>query len=283
VTAAEDFGRGSVTRTATTDANGEFAIADAVEHGVIVAELGALRSPPALLADRIELEIGPTSRIEGRVELNGIDPAAISIDASGTDRVIASMYQISAPIGPDGRFVLDGLQRGAVRVRMAPAIAMQPRVQIMTVVVGAPIVRGVELVATTTHRTIPVVVRANVGDSIPSAQVMIFDGKIAAKTLLELQRVSASASADVAVAMRPELIPDAVKSIARRGDVIATITGVPVGPATVCAIAQPKDNGDDSDLQRKIVTHLDRLELRCVPLAPADRVKVIEVPPFPRL
>ncbi|HEY3801736.1 MAG TPA: protein kinase [Kofleriaceae bacterium] len=283
VTAAEVFRRGDDVRHATSDARGEFVIPDAVDQGVIVAELGAQRSAPALIGDRVELVVGPTSRIEGHVELHGEDPERLGISVSDLDPKISTLYSIFAPIGRDGRFVVDGVQPGAhVHVRLFSVIgsSRQP-VQRIEVAVDAPVVSGIELEANTSRRELHVVARATAGD-LPSATVMIFAGNVAATNLAEIARMTGSASSGVARAMRPELVPAAAKPLMRRGDVVATIAGAPEGPATACVEPSPKDDDDDPELDRKIAAHPERVEVRCVPVAPTDTVVVVEVPPFPR-
>jgi hypothetical protein len=39
----------------------------------------------------------------------------------------------------------------------------------------------------------------------------------------------------------------------------------------------------DEALARQLRDHMDKVEVRCVPVAPDQDVVVVEVPPFPRL
>lgn len=59
------------------------------------------------------------------------------------------------------------------------------------------------------------------------------------------------------------------------------MTEVPDGTACVCALGLP--DLSDQELERKLLSHLDRLQMSCVPIPPRSEVVVIEVPPLPRL
>jgi hypothetical protein len=284
LSASESFNGTDVRRT-TTDAQGQFVLADAVDDGVIIAELGALHSTPTAIADRVDLAFAPTSRIEGKVELHGEDPATLGITATDLDLGIARIYGNEATIGRDGTFVLEGVRRGAqVRVKLF-SVSDSPRAQtqVVNVTVDAPVVSGIALAANSSRRELHVVVRATVGDGLSGAQVKVFDGTVNAKTAAELRATTGTASASAsAFALRPEIVPAPVKPLVRRGDIIATIEGVPLGPATACALATPKDGNGDAETRRKILANLDRIEVRCVAVAPTDTAIEIDVPPFPR-
>ena len=79
-----------------------------------------------------------------------------------------------------------------------------------------------------------------------------------------------------------EHAPAPVLAHAKPGDMYATMTDVPDGPVTACAIGLPGDLSDPG-LQRRVLPHLDKIDVRCAPVEAPDDVVVVEVPPFPRL
>jgi len=78
-----------------------------------------------------------------------------------------------------------------------------------------------------------------------------------------------------------EHAPKPVVAAARAGDLFATMTEVPEGVASACALGLP--DLSDQELERKLLSHLDRLQMICVPIPARTEVVVIEVPPLPRL
>jgi hypothetical protein len=59
------------------------------------------------------------------------------------------------------------------------------------------------------------------------------------------------------------------------------MTEVPEGTASACALGLP--DLSDEELERKLLSHLDRLQMICVPIPERAEVVAIEVPPLPRL
>ena len=78
-----------------------------------------------------------------------------------------------------------------------------------------------------------------------------------------------------------EQAPKNVLAKFKPGDMYATVRDVPDGEASVCAIGLP-DKLDEA-LARQLHTHMDKVEVRCTPVAPDQDVVAVEVPPFPRL
>jgi hypothetical protein len=78
-----------------------------------------------------------------------------------------------------------------------------------------------------------------------------------------------------------EQAPKNVLAHFKPGDMYATVRDVPDGDASACAIGLP-DKLDEA-LARKVRDHMDKVEVRCVPVTPDQVVVVVEVPPFPRL
>src|SRR5215467_3991598 len=74
--------------------------------------------------------------------------------------------------------------------------------------------------------------------------------------------------------------PEPVVGAARSGDLFATMTEVPDGIASACALALPEM---DEEFLRKLLAHLDKVPTICIPIPPQAQVVTIEVPPLPRI
>ncbi|MGN6105479.1 MAG: hypothetical protein ACTHU0_10275, partial [Kofleriaceae bacterium] len=106
-------------------------------------------------------------------------------------------------------------------------------------------------------------------------------GGRAAPTLLANTQRSEYANIRRARQSAGDPAPPPVVGAARRGDLFASVSGVPEGAATACAIGLPPDLSDPS-LERSISEHMAKIEVRCVPIPPGAEVVVVEVPPWPR-
>jgi hypothetical protein len=98
---------------------------------------------------------------------------------------------------------------------------------------------------------------------------------------LALNQQFRSGSVRMARQLEGEHAPKPVVAAARVGDLFATMTEVPDGVASACALGLPELS--DQELERKLLSHLDRLQMICVPIPARSEVVVIEVPPLPRL
>jgi hypothetical protein len=278
------YGASPSTRTAVTGSDGTFDIPDAPLEGAVVAERDHLRAPSVAIADHVRLTLQPTSRIEGKVDLNGIPPQRVTIVARDSAISIGDItYAVVAPVQQDGSFVVDGVQRGKVIVSTAVQGPTGPTLTGVTLDVKQPVVTGVALSLASSSRSVDVIVRSTVGMPLPNAQVAILPGIMPAKSTAKgLNTAAVSASLNVANHVEAAPVPERVALAKKPGDLFATMTNVPDGPASVCALALPADLSDPQ-LTTKIISHMDKLEVRCAPITDVNKVIVLEVPPLPRL
>ncbi|HUJ61654.1 MAG TPA: protein kinase [Kofleriaceae bacterium] len=269
-------------RTTTTDLDGSFVLPDAPGDGIVIAQAGDRRSAPAAVADGTTLQLEPTSRLEGKVDLHGESSTNVVVEIEDQTWPASLSYAVIAPVQPDGTFWVDGAPRGKLHVRTEVTRSTKSFLVGTTVDVREPVVRGVQLSVAVSKRTIDVITRSTTGIPVPNAQVVVLPGRVASTTALELSRDLQSANIGLARQVEGEHAPPEVLALAKPGDLYATITEIPEGVASACAVSLPNEL-DDPDMERKAATHLDKIEVRCVPIAPDDRVVVVEVPPWPRL
>ena len=273
---------GGKLRTAVTAADGSFEL-DAVREGAVVAEHGGMRAPAVAIADRVTLRLAPTSRIEGKVDLAGIAPERVSIVARDNDVSMADItYAVVAPVQADGSFVVDGVQRGRVIVSTAvqgPTTKMNG----VELDVKTAVVRDVKVSLASSKRSADVIVRSTVGMPLPNAQLIVLPGAVPAhSTASAINKLAVTATMKTANHIETSTVPERIKVVSKSGDLFATITDVPEGAATVCALALPADLSDPL-LTQKLIAHMDQLEARCAPITQSNDVIVLEVPPLPRL
>jgi hypothetical protein len=284
-----DFRRDDTIRTTKTGPDGRFDIPDAVEDAVVIAQLGALRSAPALRTpggagpgnprEGLRLVLAPTSRIEGRVALAGAPPTSTVVVITDVGGPTIVRYAVVAPVAADGTFAIDGVGRRPSRVYAQVDGLHASVIGGTTLHIKEPVVRGIALSRATSSRVVHVLVRNQVNTRLANAQVLVLPGKIASMSALALNQQLRSVSARLARQL-DDHAPPPVLAASRRGDLYATMTQVPEGIASACALGLP--DLSDEETERKLMSHLDRLQMICVPLSDGAEVVVIEVPPLPR-
>jgi len=260
---------------ATTDAGGRFTLEHVPLQSIIVAQLGAARSHvrPAKTGDKLVLE--PTTKVAGRVTERG-DQFAFAISG---EKNASSMYQMIAPIRPDGTFELKGVPVGKLRVGSfaraglgAQSIAMQ------NLTVGADGASNIEIKPRTT-RKLSVVVRSAAQVPLTGANVFVAAGTVVIKSVKDLERVLQSHG--VAVEQARSLTGDAPQELRlKAGDLVATFTTAPSGAATACALGFTGELTDK--FFETLEQHRDEVEVRCTPVAADAKVVTVEVPPMKR-
>ncbi len=268
-------------RTARTGGDGRFEIADAVDDAVVIAELGDRRSAPAAVGDNLRFVLAPTSRLEGRVDLAGEIAANVVIVAREVGWPVAPRYALHAPVAADGSFSLDGVPRGQVRVFAAIDGLVEKASISAAVTVRAPVVRGIALSLARSARVVHVVVRNTVNTRLANAEVVVLPGRVPSTNLLEMNRDFRGGSVRWARQLEGEHAPKEIVAAAKPGDLFATMTEVPEGTASACALGLPELS--DEELEHKLWAHLDRIQVICAPIPDSASVMTIEVPPFPRL
>jgi hypothetical protein len=269
-------------RFATTNKAGAFELLDAPAAGVVIAQHGASRSMPAAIADTVTLALEPTSRLEGRIELNGEPVSRVLVSVQDLRVPVSLAYELVAPVAPDGSFAVEGVPRTQVRVFAALRHAWTRSFASATADVRAPVVRGVSIAVARSKRVVHVIVRSTVGVPVGNAQVYVFPEARVSTTALEVAKEFRSANVRLARQIEGEHAPAPVVGRARPGDMFATMNEVPKGATTACAIGLPPDLSD-RELNRKLSENLTKIEVRCVPIASDADVVVVEVPPWPRL
>jgi predicted Ser/Thr protein kinase len=275
-------------RTTTTNANGEFEITDAPDRGAVIAELADRRAravPIGTIDGRpvpLILTLEPTSRIEGRVDLHGVASTKVTIALKDLRTPMTVPYELIAPVRPDGSFVIDGAPRTRVRVFASLRDVSTSSFASTTVDVRSPVVRGVSVTVTSSKRIVHVVVRSTVGMPVSNAQVFVLPGQVASTNARMLNEVLQTATFRLARQIEREHAPPPVITAAHAGDMFATMSEVPEGVASACAVGLPADLSD-SELQLKINAQYEKIQVRCVPIPAGADVVVVEVPPWPRL
>jgi hypothetical protein len=269
-------------RVVTTSATGEFDIPDSADDGMIVAQLGDQRSPIGAIADTVKLVLGPTSRIEGHVDLRGESPGKVVIAVEDL-RLKGSRYEIIAPVQPDGSFVVEA-PRTKVRLFASLRTGASSSRTLMTrdIDASSAVVRGIQIAVANDKRVVHVIVRSTASNPIVNAQVMVFEGVVKSMTLAKyIESERAAGAIQFVHQLELEKAPAAVVRLARPGDAFATIDQAPTGQATACAIGLP-NNLLDQDLEQKARAHADKVEMRCMPVPPGAEAVVVDVPPWPR-
>jgi predicted Ser/Thr protein kinase len=268
-------------RSATTAADGTFSIPDAPDTGDVVAEAGDRRSLAVSIADEVTLQVLPTTHIEGKVDLDGEPASTITLVARARAQAITTNYGVVAPVQADGSFVLDGLPRGRVVIQTGRARSSTSVLAGTEIDASKPEVKGVQLTVGAGRRVLQVIVRSTVASPLANAQVVVLPGTVPSSTMRVLVEQLSSGSVRWARQLEGEQAPKNVLAKFKPGDMYATVRDVPDGEASACAIGLP-DKLDEA-LARQLRTHMDKVEVRCTPVAPDQDVVVVEVPPFPRL
>jgi predicted Ser/Thr protein kinase len=268
------------TPLARTDAQGRFTLQHVDKAAIIVAEHGDLRSRVRNARNNDRLVLEPTTTISGRVA--GPDAEALILFVVDGNASRSTMYQMLAPIAPDGSFTLAHVPVGKLRIGasrlgsgMGQAFSMQD------VVVGAN-GRTDLVVQPANARKLRVVARSAIAVPLSGATVIVVSGSITLKSAKDVNSVLRSPGVAIEVA-RPVLgepPPEVGKLLP--GDLLATLTNAPAGSATACAFGFSGDMSDP-EYRKKVFENLEKLEVRCVPVAPDATTATIEVPPMKRI
>jgi hypothetical protein len=267
-------------RVTKTRADGTFELPEVIAEGAIAAQLGKLRSPALKVGEQLTLALAPTSRLEGKVDLHGAPSENITVFARVPDREVFA-YAVLAPIQRDGTFAIDGVPRGKLIVHVAVGRLGTSVLSGTPVTVAQDVVRGIALAVPSSQRAVHVLVRSTAGLALTRAEVIVMPGKIESTNVAALQQTVQEVQQRTAIQIEREHAPPAVLARAKPGDVYVTVPGVPEGTSSACAVGFPTDV-TDPDLDQKVAAHLDKLEVRCVPIGEHDDVVIVEVPPWPR-
>jgi hypothetical protein len=274
------FSRDSM-RSTRTGPDGTFELPDAVENATVIAELGDLRAMPAASGERVTLQLEPTGRIEGHVDLAGQAAVNVVVVVRYPTLAVPWAYGLLAPVAPDGSFSVDGVPRREVRVFVGSDGLTGQIFGGANLTVMVPVVRGVSLSLVTSKRIVHVLVRSSVSTRMSTAQVVVLPGNVASTTAKAINQKMRGATIRFARQLDTESAPKEVVASARSGDLYATIADVPEGVASACAFALPEMSGPEGD--HKVTANLEKIQVICTPIPEHAALVTIEVPPFPRL
>jgi hypothetical protein len=268
-------------RSVKTGADGRFEIPDAVEDAVVIAELGDRRSAPETIGDDVKLQLAPTSRLEGHVDLASEAPTKVMVVVRNLAWPSTVRYEIVAPVAPDGSFTVDGVPRHEVRVFAAIDGLSKSMMSGTNIVVRDQTVRGIALSLAKSTRVVHVIVRNTVSTKLANAGVVILPGRMPSMSFLAIRRQFRGGTIRYARQLEGERAPRQIVAAAQPGDLFATMTEVPDGVASACAYALPELS--DDELMRKLNAHLDKLQVICTPIPEDAELVTVDVPPVPRL
>jgi predicted Ser/Thr protein kinase len=270
-------------RSAVTAADGTFEIAEADPAGVVVAQLADRRSAAQPVADQVRVALAPTSRLAGSVELHGHSPSSVSITLLPKTQARSLSYALSAPVQPDGTFVLDGVPRGRVTIQVHAGRALSTAVSTTELDVNRSVIDGVRLEVRASSRELHVLVRSTVGSPVANTQVFVMPGRVESSTVAGLIELAKDTSSAIGRPLKSEDVPSHVVQAGKSDDLYARIENVPAGEISACAIGLPPNIGDD--LLMRVLRepkNLERIAMPCVPVTADGDVVVVEVPPWPR-
>jgi hypothetical protein len=262
-----------------TDAQGRYALQNVPKSSVVVAEQQDLRSRVHKAGNNTRLVLEPTATISGRV--TGPDTGALTVFVVDGNPNRSTMYQILAPVAPDGSFTVSRVPVGKLRIGAARLSAGMGQAFSMQDIVVRPTGLNDLVVQHANARKLRAVVRSSVAVPLSGATVIVVAGTISLKTAKDVQSVLRSPGVAIEVG-RPVLgePPPEVGKL-HAGDLLATFNNAPAGSATACAFGISGDMSDP-EYRKKVAKHTDKLEVRCVPVAPDATTTTIEVPPMKR-
>jgi predicted Ser/Thr protein kinase len=279
----EDSLRDTTLRIVTSDASGQFTIADAAPEGAVAAQLGERRSRPVAIADRVRLVVEPTRRVSGKVLLGGAPHTRAAVLCNPVGDPTGRMVQI-APVAADGSFVLDHTWVGALRVgaSLRGAGEANQNIEFHPVAASTAATTGVTIDLAASSRTIDVIVRSAVATPIDGGQVILLAGHMAISNLGDLIRVqNIGVQTHMARPLVGESAPRAVLDKVRSGDLIAHVEHARAGDLTVCAFGLTGDLHDPDYIQT-LQSHISELAVKCEFIGPTTSLVVLAVPPLQR-
>jgi len=266
-------------REVTTDAWGHFTIDEAPNHGSVVAELDALRSPPQFVADHLKLVIGPTRTISGRVALGGLTHTETRV-VGLTD--VGDTYIIGTPVHADGTFELAGAPTTKLGIAVTDTQQFGTQLQPKHVAAGTAPISGMALELAQSGRTLDVLVRSTLQTPIETAQIVVIAGHVNVANIGELNKIINN-GVDVRFARHVvgEAVPRPALDQLKPGDLWARFSNTPTGDVTVCSIGLPADLMD-RDAMRTLEAHIEEVEVHCQTIDGDTKVVVAPTTPIKR-
>ena len=287
----------------TTDGDGRFDVRVA-RHSLVLAHHGDLRAVPVIARDReLTLRLAPGLAAEGTLTVPPVTPppgaeraAVLAARFARPDALVIGhgegvLYQCVARRTGDAGWSIRGLPPDpATRATLAVTTGLGDRLVFATPI-GAGRGAPLALTADLDRPVLDIIVRADSAAEIPTAQVIVFDGKLArppatsmALVLDEMGRSlrwSGATASPVVDMTRTE----AGAALYQPGDIHARFAAFGPGPVTACVMPFAGDVRDPT-FMRTIPSDSDP-DVRCkvLQVAPSPRVQAfaIETPPSKRL
>jgi hypothetical protein len=284
-----------------TDAAGRFD-ARVPDHAIAFAYQGDLRASPVLVKDReLTFRLAPGMTAEGTVEViparvaPGAERASIlaarntHVEAYLVGNGSSTLYQAIARRTDDTHWTIHGLPPDpTLRATIAFNTALGDQAAVAVPIAeskAGPIALSIDL----NRPTLDIIVRSESSAAIPTAQVAIFDGKVAklptngtelVVTMGTSRRWSGAAANPVVDATRTE----AGAKLYQPGDIHARFAAFGPGPVTACVVPWGGDIRDPAFA--RTMSHDMVPDCRCVVLdiapSPAVQAFVVETPPMKR-
>ena len=286
----------------TTDADGRFD-ANVARRSLVLAHHGDLRAVPVVARGReLTLRLAPGLAAEGTITVPRVTPppgaeraAVLATRFARPDALVigageAVLYQCVARRTGDDRWSIRGLPPDpATRATLAVTTGLGDRLAVASPIAagqGRPIALTVDL----DRPVLDVIVRADSAADIPTAQVVVFDGKLARPPatsialIMEMGR-SARWSGATASPVVDMTRTEAGARLYQPGDIHARFAAFGPGPVTACVMPFAGDVRDPAFV-RKLPADSDP-DVRCkvLQVAPSPRVQAfaVETPPMRRL
>jgi hypothetical protein len=278
----DDRLRDDTLRGAITDARGQFVIDAAATASMIAAQLADRRSHPIAITDApMRLALAPTRMVRGRVELGHTPYTMVTIVAASVDDPIG-LYQLVAPVAPDGSFALVGASLGALRIGTAVREPGTLHRRVSFHVLPAE-VTTLDLPLAQPARTLEARVRTTAAIPLRAAVITALSGRQTIRSAGDLLRRHAlDITYDRALPIdEPATAPGVAVTRRPGAEIAAHLTGLPAGELTVCAI-----NYDGDWVDHRLLAQLDdraaALPFHCQVVEPhATAVDLVLAPAHP--
>jgi hypothetical protein len=217
----------------------------------------------------IDLRLGPTGGVRGRVTSDGKPAAGLAVFATPAERPeLVSLVTT----GSDGRYQIDRLAPGRYQLTAMLGSGMTARTAGAEVTIAPGQVASADVAIDRGQVTLSVSVRGLGGATIDSAQVFLFRGAVDVKNGAEL--VAAFGKASAAGALQAFT----------RGTAPESFQGVMAGPHSICVIPITGDLMGDPQVAARVQKNVAILEVHCRPVevaaAPLEQAVTLEVPPM---
>jgi predicted Ser/Thr protein kinase len=263
----------------TTNAAGRFVMHNVTAVGAVAAQLADRRSLPAAIADHVKLVLERTRSVSGKVDLQGSAHSEVLVDYQPVLRTPVD-FDLVAPIGPDGSFVLSGVPRGAGQIWVENWSGEREwHAESQPVPASPRSISDVQLTVAKSTRTVDVVVRSAAATRLDGAAVLLIAGKQQPRTGADLSRLKSTAVVRrLAKPSAAEATPGPGADKIRDGDLLAHMEHARRGYLTVCAYSL-NDELRDPAAEQRFQVHFEQLLLTCKQIGPNASTVVLSVPP----